>query len=252
MKKLNQIFIDWKPNTIFTNTYFEKNNIYPQLLNKYIQSGWLERIGNGAYIKKNDLIDYFGGLHSIQEQLKLQIYVGGKSALSFHGFAHYINQNIPYVEIYGSNKSRLPKWFLEYNWNTEIIYSTTSLFGDSDLGITKILLNSVQVSVSTPERAILELLNNLPKKVSFDETYKIMEGLYNLRADLLNELLVLCTSIKVKRLFLFLSEKIGHFWFDDLEVNKFDLGIGKREIIKNGILDKKYMITIPRDLQDEL
>lgn len=252
MKKLNQIFNDWKPNTVFTNIYFEKNNIYPQLLSKYIQSEWLQRIGNGAYIKKDDLIDYFGGLNAIQTQLNIPVYIGGKSALTFHGLAHYINQNIPYLEIYGSNNLRLPKWFLEYDWNTEIIYSTTSLFADSNLGIEEMSLNSVRVFISSPERAVLELLNNLPKKISFDEAYKIMENLYNLRSDLLNDLLVLCTSIKVKRLFLFLSEKIGHFWFDDLDINKFDLGNGKREIIKNGTLDKKYMITVPRDLQDEL
>lgn len=251
MKKLNQIFYDWKPNTIFTSRYFEKNNISPQLLNKYLHSEWLERLGNGAYTKKGDLVDWLGGLQAIQKQLKLQIHIGGKTALTFYGLSHYINQSTPFVELYALNKARLPKWFLNHNWDNKIIYSTSNLFGNKTLGITEKKIESSTVLISTPERAIMELLNNLPAKVSFDEVYKIMEGLYNLRPELINELLENCTSIKVKRLFFFLSERVGHLWLEDLTTDKINFGHGKREIIREGVLNKKYMITVPEYLEDE-
>ena len=76
------------------------------------------------------------------------------------------------------------------------------------------------ILISSPERAVLELLNNLPDKISFDEANKIMEGLYNLRPDLQRELLEKCTSIKVKRLFLYLAEKADLPWLEDLEPGK--------------------------------
>lgn len=150
------------------------------------------------------------------------------------------------------NSSRLPNWFLEYNEETKILYSSTNLFGDDFIGIEKKEISSVSVLISSPERAIFELLNNLNDRLSFYETYKIFENLYNLRPELLNELLVKCTSIKVKRLFLYFAEKSEQSWFEDLNLKNFSLGSGKREIYKNGILDKKYLITVPRDLDNEI
>lgn len=252
MKKINQIFQNWKPNTIFTSTYLESNGFYRQLVSKYVHSNWLDRIGNGAYVKSGDKVDFFGTLNAIQEQLSLPIYIGGKTALIIHGLGHYINDKIPYIELYSLNSSRLPNWFLEYNEETKILYSSTNLFGDDFIGIEKKEMSSVSILISSPERAIFELLNNLNDRLSFYETYKIFENLYNLRPDLLNELLVKCTSIKVKRLFLYFAEKSEQSWFEDLNLNNFSLGSGKREIYKNGILDKKYLITVPKDLDNEI
>lgn len=249
MKKLNLIIKDWKPNTIFTSTYFQQNEIYPQLVNKYLKSNWLEKIGNGAYIKSGDSVDLFGAINAIQEQLKLPIYIGGKTALYLHGLSHYTNEKLPYIEIYSLDKTKsLPSWFINYDWKTKIIYSTTNLFKGNSIGITKKTIESLPILISSPERSIFELLNTLLGKSSFDETYKIIEGLYNLRPDLLNQLLQECSSIKVKRLFLYFAEKSEQSWSKDLEIKSINLGHGKREIFKKGILDKKYLITVPREI----
>lgn len=68
----------------------------------------------------------------------------------------------------------------------------------------------------------------------------------NLRPKLVQDLLEICSSIKVKRLFLCLAERIGHEWFHYLDLTKIDLGRGKRSIVKGGRYDSKYQITIPR------
>jgi hypothetical protein len=44
-----------------------------------------------------------------------------------------------------------------------------------------------------------------------------------------------------------MAEKSQHQWFKELELNKISLGSGKRVIVKNGVLDKKYQITVPRE-----
>jgi hypothetical protein len=37
----------------------------------------------------------------------------------------------------------------------------------------------------------------------------------------------------------------NHPWAALIDETKINLGSGKREIIKNGVLDKKYQITVP-------
>ena len=60
---------------------------------------------------------------------------------------------------------------------------------------------SFNIKISTPERAILECLYLTPKLIDLVECYHLMEGLSNLRPNLVQELLETCRSIKVKRLF---------------------------------------------------
>jgi hypothetical protein len=90
------------------------------------------------------------------------------------------------------------------------------------------------------------MLHLVPKRQSFDEAVKIMEGLTTLRPKLVQELLEKCNSVKVKRLLLFITEKNDHLWMGELDLTKINLGAGKRVIVQDGFLDKKYQITVPR------
>ncbi|MCF6194867.1 MAG: type IV toxin-antitoxin system AbiEi family antitoxin domain-containing protein, partial [Kangiellaceae bacterium] len=64
----------------------------------------------------------------------------------------------------------------------------------------------------------------------------------------LNDLLLQCKSIKVKRLFLWLAERQNYAWFKKLDIENLNLGSGKRVIAKGGKLDKEYQITVPNHL----
>jgi hypothetical protein len=76
-----------------------------------------------------------------------------------------------------------------------------------------------------------------------------MEGLNALRPDQVQELLEACTSVKVKRLFLYLADKAGHQWFSKININHLDLGSGKRSIVKQGVYVAKYQITVPKEME---
>lgn len=76
-----------------------------------------------------------------------------------------------------------------------------------------------------------------------------MEMLSILPPKNVQRLLEECRSVKVKRLFLFMAEKARHAWFEALDLDKVDLGSGKRVIAKGGVYDKKYQITIPAELK---
>lgn len=67
------------------------------------------------------------------------------------------------------------------------------------------------------------------------------------RPQTVQELLEQCTSVKVKRLFLYLAEKAGHEWAKYLDLSKVDLGKGKRALVKGGEYVTKYQMTVPKE-----
>ena len=102
--------------------------------------------------------------------------------------------------------------------------------------------------LSAPERAILELLDELPERESFEQADKLMEGLSNLSPQRLQKLLTRCRSIKVKRLFFFFADRHQHAWLKRIDRAAVDLGKGKRMLVKGGKLDRAYQITVPENL----
>ena len=96
----------------------------------------------------------------------------------------------------------------------------------------------------------MECLYLAPKKQSLLEAYELMEGLNNLRPKLVQELLESCTSVKVKRLFLYLADKAKHDWLNYINLDTVDLGTGKRSVVSHGSYVDKYQITVPKELED--
>ena len=48
-----------------------------------------------------------------------------------------------------------------------------------------------------------------------------------------------------------MAEKARHAWFEALDLDRIDLGSGKRVIAKGGVYDKKNQITIPAELKND-
>ena len=67
-----------------------------------------------------------------------------------------------------------------------------------------------------------------------------------MRSLVLQKILEECQSVKVKRVFLYISEKLDLPYFRKLKFNQLDLGSGKRVVVEGGSLDKKYNITVDR------
>ena len=101
------------------------------------------------------------------------------------------------------------------------------------------------------ERAILEVLYLVPQKQGLEECRYLIEGLRTLRPKLLQTLLENCTSIKVNRLFLLFAEHLQLPCLQFLDIEKVNLGSGNRHLVANGKLDKKYLLTIPKNLFDD-
>jgi len=232
---------------VAVSRWLETKGAYQQLVHEYEKSGWIRRIGHGAYVRAGDTLEWTGGLQALQEQLKLPIHAGAKTALQLQGYAHYPAMGKGgSVSLFGSPGTRLPAWFRQYDWGVALRYTTTKLFADDPkAGLSKKELASYAITVSAPERAIMEVLYLVPAKESFEEAGLLMEGLTTLRPHLVQSLLEQCRSVKVKRLFMVLAEACNHAWVKKLDLSKVDFGKGKRMIVKGGRLDTKYNITFP-------
>lgn len=244
------------------------------LRHKYVKAGWLEQPTRGVYRKPRGQLTWQQAIISLQTIiLDDPIVVGGRTALELQGFAHYLPQQTKTVHLY--SKEALPSWlakldlgvqFVHHNAlrlfkNEPITYGLSSLQFDikTDAGASNDPLQrgftyqpwgtwDWPLTLSTPERAILELLDELPDDESFHQVDMLMEGLTNLSPRRLQKLLADCTSVKVKRLFFFFADRHTHAWRRHLKKEEIDLGSGKRMLVKGGKLDSTYLITVPKDL----
>jgi len=250
MNKLNQLFKYSQSGMILTLPWLTALGISYKLAWKYTQSKWLEKVGEKAYKKINDKVSWAGGIAAIQYQLKLPVHVGGKTALQLLGRAHFIPiHGISEVHLFAQPNTNIPKWLDEkvFPENTFKVYKT-SLFNDNQTSsaIIEREVDNIKILLANPEKAILEVLYLVPTKQSFEEAFLLMEGLTNLRPDVVQTLLENCNSIKVKRLFLYMAEKSNHHWLPGLDLKKINLGSGKRKIGKGGMFDSKYQLSVPK------
>ncbi|PJB72881.1 MAG: hypothetical protein CO093_01975 [Alphaproteobacteria bacterium CG_4_9_14_3_um_filter_47_13] len=246
--KINKLLKNWSVGAVYLSSWLTENGISSQLLNRYKKSGWLESIGTGALKRSGDDVDYHGGIYALQNQAGLTIHVGGRTALSLQGRGHYVDMTAGRAVLFGGKKESLPSWFKNKDWETRIDYYTTS-FLPADMGLVDLERKNFSVKISSPARAILECLYLTPKHQEFFECYELMENLNNLRPKSVQELLENCSSIKVKRLFLYMAEKLKHPWLEFVDLSKVSLGSGKRSLVKNGVYIEKYKITVPKEFE---
>lgn len=104
------------------------------------------------------------------------------------------------------------------------------------------------IRLSMPERALFELLKDVPQSVSFERAERFLEGLSDLSPGRLELLLHRTRSVKIRRLFFWLAERQGHPWARRLRPEDFDLGRGKLVLAKGGRFVSRYGITVPAAL----
>jgi len=247
--KINQLLSSQPTGIVFQSFWLSKKGYSPELQRRYRQSRWLDPISAGAMKRAGDKVGYEGALYALQTQSGMTIHPGGKTALNLLGKSHYLSFNPNSVTVFGAKDEFLPTWFTKNDWGIDIDYNKTS-FLPADLGLSDFDFKNFTLKISNAPRALMECLYLVPEKEELMGCFHYMEGLNNIRPTLVQGLLENCQSIKVKRLFLYLAEKAGHQWFSSLELEKINLGKGKRSIVKNGVLNKKYAITISRELEE--
>jgi Transcriptional regulator, AbiEi antitoxin, Type IV TA system/Transcriptional regulator, AbiEi antitoxin N-terminal domain len=242
-----QKLMNFPDGLVLTASYLSSQGFGPQLLAQYKKSNWLASIGDGAYARYGDKVDWQGALSAMQNQLKLTVHCGARTALELQGYSHYVVSTQRDVFLFGSSGQKLSRWFKKNDWDINVTYKMTSLFPDNlQDSYVSFSVGSFTISISSPERAAMEMLYYVPAKQGFDEAARIMESLLTLRPVLVQKLLEACASIKVKRLFLYLAQAAKLPFVAKLDLTKVNLGKGDRTVVKGGRLDSKYRITVPR------
>ncbi len=273
-KKLNRLQHILPEGLLADAAWLESRGYSGALRSSYVANGWLERPARGVYTRPGGIRRWEQVVISLQSVLRVPVAVGGRTALELQGNAHYLplggNETI---QLYA--ETPLPRWLTGLDLrNAFEVRNAAKLFPAGDLanGIARlpeppnraatdtqeVLPGGLRtmpwaphwwpILVSTPERAILELLDKLPDDESFEHLDLLVEGMRTLSPRRLQSLLEACDSVKVKRLFLWFADRHRHPWLKQLDTDRISLGSGKRVIARNGRLDRKYQITVPATL----
>jgi hypothetical protein len=232
-----------------------------------VKSGLLVSVAPGLYTKPATRLTWQGVVSALQNVIRADLAVGGLSALELHGFAHYLPlSSRNKIHLYG--KDNLPKWLNTAVRDTQFVRHLP-LPGLGSTGLVNQEYNTEDgrfydfedpgpyesrwpFTMSSPERAFLELLADIPGGISFAHADELLQGMTNLSPRRLTSLLEKCQSVKVRRLFYWLTERHAHAWVKKLptpeSLDQLGLGSGKRVLAKGGKLDAKYLITVPEDM----
>ena len=248
--KIGKIMQEYPKGLVLLPSWLLTEGYSYELQQQYRKSGWLKSIGKGAMLKANDSLILAGALSALQNQAKINIHYGGRSALELQGSSHYLQLGTRVVTLFVPGQTKLPSWFINNGWNVTYSVCRVSLFKNDAVGLTDYKDGMIEMKISSSARAMMECLALSPKEFSLHEAFALMEGLTTLRPKQVQELLEECRSIKVKRLFLYFAERAKHSWFKYIDLTKVDLGSGNRSITQNGTLVPKYNLVLPKELTE--
>jgi hypothetical protein len=243
--KIKQLYQLLPEGVVAPSVWLAANGYSSQLVYKYVKNGWLVKLGNGAYLRPASILNWQGAVLGLQKLAELPFHVGGLSALNLLGYAHYLPiGGETTITLYGEKKP--PVWISQIK-SLSFTFYKKPLFGDLGLKKQSTSIRDWQMTISSPERAILELIYQVGDNgVDFKFVAEIFEGLTTLSPRVLNELLLNCNSRKIKRLFLFFANYYNFPWAKHIN-KELDLGAGKLQVVKDGNYNKTYMITVPKE-----
>lgn len=245
--KIDRLLRIGTKNGLYFSEWLKKNGYSDQLISKYRQSGWLTSLAKGVVYRTGDRLSAYAALSCYDRQLGKYLRVAAHSALEIFGFNHYVPMGKPVLMVAHSGQS-IPKWMTLDIFDRTIQPFETNIF--TTIHTSTVQVEGVNLLVSAPEQAFIECLLLAPDRYGYMDLYYIMEQLTSLRADVVQTLLETIKNIRVKRLFLYMSEKAGHYWFDMLDKSKIDIGTSKLQLTKNGTYINRYRITVPKELND--
>lgn len=265
---------------LVTRKWLLAKNVSRPNIDSWVRQGLLQSLVPGVMARaETKKLTWQAVVVSLQRMWKhYGLTPGGITALEEQGYAHYIPRPLKLASAIRGNRpihmygvDPLPAWLdrltVQHLPEIRFVWHGTKEFGEGflqnntyDTESVDHLMNQMAwgtdewpLTISSPERAVFELLADIPDQLGFQHADELLRGLPSLSPRKLNKLLELCESYKVRRLFLWFAERHQHPWFKHLDLTAYTmeggkLGHGKRVIAKEGRLDRKYLITVPEDM----
>ncbi len=243
--KINKISQKVSRTALLTSSFLTRNGISRKEQTCYVKSGWLERVAHGVYRFAGESPGLYDALASYASQTGKDYHLAAGTALDLRGYTHFIPMGRSRAFL-SSTGSRLPGWIVDGQWDRDVFYFTTDVFGNA--GLEDFQYGNLTLRISSPERAVMECMLLAPRIYSLMDVYYLMEMLATLRPELVNELLSACKSVKVKRVFLYMADKTGFWWAGKIDGKAVDTGKGTRSVEKGGVLIDGYGIVVSKEL----
>lgn len=250
------------PGLLVDTQWLKGEGVDAKSIHNYVARGWLERVVRSVYrrplptgARSLSALSWESVLLSLQWIMKYDVHLGGVSALDLAGYAHYLPLGgTPPIHLYGD----VPTWLKRLPSNASFVVHRRNIFGDNQTGIvdsdrsTEADSQAVSIwpyplRVSSPERGILEALDEVTDRSGFEPLDKWFESLTMLRPRVLMALLTACRSVKVRRLFFVFADRHGHAWRKHVDAGKIGFGSGPRALVEGGRLHPTYRIYVPED-----
>jgi hypothetical protein len=250
--KINWLVNHTMPGSIVLQQWLTENRISHSLTQKYIQSGWLKKLFSGVYYRPtpstDNLPDWVEALRALVNQSKTDAHLAGLTSLEQQGLSHYLSLNSKNIWVGVNPQQNLPKWFKEFANQNWLYSSSSKLQIVFDKDYTNIKIDGKSLLASTPELATYEVVDAIGKHITFEHAADLFQGLVNLSPKKVQSILSRSTAVRTNRIFLFLSHLHAHQWTKHLDESKITIGSGKRQVVKDGKYDHRYMITVPSAL----
>ena len=197
---------------LITRTWLLEQGFSKHAVDNMVKSEQIVAVASGVYSKWDSSPTWEGLVYFLQDVAGLNLTIGGLSALELQGLAHYL----PFaagkkIHLYGT--ARLPAWVgkvvpgVQFEWHNEwkLLGRHDAVHRDQTDPLKQ--FTRVQtwkegkpgIAISSPERAIVELLMDVPNEVSFDHADQLMQGMTGLSPRSLQALLEECRNVKVRR-----------------------------------------------------
>jgi len=258
--RLKRVLDQVPPGFLVDSRWLAASDVAKSSASDYHREGWLQRAARGVYRRPypNDLAKDVGdwklAVLSAQWIMGYDFHVGGLSALTLEGHSHYLGLgHSANLYLYGD----VPAWLPRLNLDAHVLLRRRQLFGAEPLGIDDHDFDPAAKNApspwdwplrrSSPERALLEALNELPDQESFHKVDMLFQGLTTLRPGRLDRLLQACKSVKVKRLFSLFADRHKHRWLAHIDRAGIDLGKGPRMLVEGGRYVAAYQLVVPEE-----
>lgn len=253
--KLNWLMSNTNPGGVILQSWLSAHDISSQLAKKYVQSNWLVKLRSGVYVRPGRPSQWQDAVYCLISQDKIPVRLIGLTSLTLQGKSQYLQSRNQSIWLGIPPKVVLPRWFRYFSENSsKKVGNEQPKWNVINLGknqpsiennLIELDVNGIRLPASNLELAIFEVLDAIPKFISFDHAAELFQGLVNLSPRKVQSLLQNSNSIKANRLFLFLADFYQMPWRERLDESKIDLGSGNRKIVIGGKLDKHYQITVP-------
>lgn len=221
-----QLLSELPRGTPLETAWLQERGLSPKQAARLAEEGWLKRLAHGLYMLPGDTPDRDASLAWLAKAMP-GLHVAGKTALRWRGVRH----NLPAREtltLWGDRPGRLPTWFTSLY---PAHYQATHIFDESTpplLGLAPLPAGRNDVLVSTSERALFELLNDVGKRQGIEEVKHLVESIRSPRHGVLEELFLHLNRIKVVRLAYQLADELNLPWASLARHHSERLGGGKR------------------------